>query len=86
MASALSCFILAMVRYPEVQRKAQAEIDKIAIDRFPDFNDHEKLPYISAVCKETHRWHPVGPLGVAHALTHDDGESFILVNYGVMEI
>ena len=53
-----------MILYPDVQRKAQAEIDKIVGNsRLPDFLDEGSLPYIQAVVKETLRWHPVGPLG-----------------------
>jgi len=64
--------MLAMVRYPLVQRMAQSEIDAAVINRLPNFTDRERLPYIGALCKEVLRWHPVGPLGVAHALTRDD--------------
>ena len=31
-----------------------------------------KLPYIEAVMKESHRWHPVAPLALPHAATQDD--------------
>jgi hypothetical protein len=50
--------------YPEVQRKAQAEIDQIVgSSRLPDFSDEVALPYVQAVLKEALRWHPVTPLG-----------------------
>lgn len=63
-ASALSLFLLAMVLYPDVMRKAQAEIDEIVgRDRLPNFGDHDKLPYINAMVKEVLRWRPVSPLG-----------------------
>ncbi|KAF8513930.1 cytochrome P450 [Hysterangium stoloniferum] len=78
--SALHIFMLAMVCYPEVQRKAQEELDKvIGAHRLPDFGDRESLPYIELIVKELYRWHPVVPLGVAHAVTQDDiyGEFFI---------
>ena len=42
---------LAMVLYPEVQRKAQEEIDKVVgKDTLPTFDDMESLPYVKAVC------------------------------------
>jgi len=67
-ASVLTSFIQAMVTWPEVQKKAQAEIDSvIGEDRVPDFPHYEKLPYIAAVIKESHRWRPVAPLSVPHA-------------------
>jgi cytochrome P450 len=61
-----------MVKYPEVQRKAHAELDYvIGRSRLPNFQDRESLPYISAIVKETMRWQPVSPLGGAHCSTED---------------
>lgn len=52
-----------MVLYPEVMRKAQAELDAIVgRERLPNFEDEDKLPYIRAISKEVLRWRPVGPL------------------------
>ena len=57
-------FILAMTLYPEVQIKAQEEIDRVVgQDRLPDLSDRENLPYIEGVFMETLRWKPVVPLG-----------------------
>ena len=53
-----------MALYPEVQKKAQAEIDSVVgPNRFPDFHDRPSLPYINAVVKELSRWNLVTPLG-----------------------
>ena len=53
-----------MVMHPEVQRKAQVEIDRvIGSDRFPTMADQPSLPYVDALVKEVHRWNPVAPLG-----------------------
>ena len=53
-----------MVLYPEVQKKAQAEIDAVVgPHRLPDFGDRPSLPYINAIVKEVTRWHLVAPLG-----------------------
>ena len=53
-----------MALYPEVQKKAQAEIDAVVgPNRLPDFHDRPSLPYINAVVKESSRWNLVGPLG-----------------------
>jgi cytochrome P450 len=50
--------------YPEVQKKAQAEIDAVVgPNRLPDFDDRPFLPYINAVIKESMRWHLVLPMG-----------------------
>ncbi|KAG1779636.1 cytochrome P450 [Suillus placidus] len=49
----MKSFILAMVLYPEVQKLAQAEIDAVVgQDRFPTFEDRDKLPYIGALALE----------------------------------
>ncbi|KAF8507774.1 cytochrome P450 [Gautieria morchelliformis] len=69
----LHTFILAMVISPEVQKKAQAELDAVmGPNRLPEFEDRNNLPYINALCKEVLRWHPLEPLGFAHATTQDD--------------
>lgn len=58
-------FILAMVLYPEVQKRAQTELDHvIGKDRLPDFTDRASLPYLECILSETLRWHPVTPLGI----------------------
>ena len=60
----LLVFLLAMVLNPEIQAKAQAEIDRvIGKDRLPDFDDRPALPFVDAILRETLRWHPVFPLG-----------------------
>ncbi len=53
-----------MLLYPEVQAKAQAEIDAvIGNDRLPRFDDRESLPYVNALVLEVTRWHTVAPIG-----------------------
>ena len=53
-----------MALYPEVQKKAQAEIDAVVgQNRLPDFHDRPSLPYINAVVKESMRWNLVLPFG-----------------------
>ena len=50
--------------YPEVQKKAQAEIDAVVgTDRLPEIEDRPSLPYINALIKELMRWNLVLPLG-----------------------
>ncbi len=52
-----------MQLYPDVQRKAQAEIDAVVgPDRMPTFADRPNLPYVDAMVKEILRWHAVVPL------------------------
>lgn len=46
-----------MVLYPDVQRKAQAELDRVVGDsRLPDFGDRDALPYLEAVVMEVYRY------------------------------
>ncbi|KAJ7147105.1 cytochrome P450 [Mycena crocata] len=72
-ASALATFILAMALNPEVERKAQCEIDSVVrLGRLPVFEDRRHLPYVEAICREVLRWRPVVPLGVPHATSEDD--------------
>ncbi|KAH9477593.1 Cytochrome P450 monooxygenase 98 [Psilocybe cubensis] len=71
--SSLHTFVLAMLCFPEVQTKAQEELDRIVgRARFPDFSDQPHLPYLDAVLKEVHRWRPSGPLGIPHFIEKDD--------------
>ncbi|KAI0076590.1 cytochrome P450 [Panus rudis PR-1116 ss-1] len=71
--SAVGFFMLAMVLYPEVQRRARKELNSVlGTERLPEFHDRPSLPYIQAVVNETMRWHPVVPLDVPHRLTRDD--------------
>ena len=53
--SALGTFFLAMVCYPEVQKKAQEELDKVLNGRLPEHSDIVSLPYLSALVKEVYR-------------------------------
>jgi hypothetical protein len=62
----LLVFFLAMVLNPEVQAKAQAEIDRVVgKDRLPNFDDRPALPYLEAILRETLRWYPVVPFGLS---------------------
>ena len=62
-----------MIAFPEVQRRAQAEIDAVVgRDRLPTFADVLRLPYVCAIIKEILRWRPAVPLGIPHAATNED--------------
>ena len=52
-------FILAMLLYPDVQKKAQDEIDNaIGSDGkiIPSFTNFAELPYCTALCREVFRY------------------------------
>ncbi|KAK0465902.1 cytochrome P450 [Desarmillaria tabescens] len=72
--SVILSVILAFLLYPEVQAKAQAEVDAVIGHgtRLPNFDDHPQLPYIDAIVLEALRWKPVAPLGVAHRTMEED--------------
>ncbi|KAI0739567.1 cytochrome P450 98A3 [Daedaleopsis nitida] len=69
----VGAFFLALVLYPDVQKKAQAELDAVVgRGRLPDFNDRDSLPYITAIVTELSRWHNVTPIGLPHSVAADD--------------
>ena len=71
--STTAAFFLAMTVFPDAQRTAQEEIDRvIGMDRLPTAADRENLPYVNAVVKEAQRWHPIAPMGLAHAVDSED--------------
>lgn len=87
-SSTLYAFVQAMLVFPEVQKRAHEEIDRvIGPDRMPTMEDDTDLPYIRACMKESLRWMPTTILGaVPHAVTQDDWYEgyFIPKDAGVM--
>src|SRR6267142_6822774 len=71
--SSISTFLLCMVLFPDVQKRIQAELDTVVgRKRLPTFEDRAALPYLDATIKESLRFHPPTPLGIAHLLVEDD--------------
>ncbi|KZT21317.1 cytochrome P450 [Neolentinus lepideus HHB14362 ss-1] len=71
--AALSTFVLLMVLHPEVQARAQAEIDEVVgRNQLPRPEDEGALPYVSALVQEVLRLSPVAPIGIPHRVTSDD--------------
>ncbi|KAJ7586754.1 cytochrome P450, partial [Mycena floridula] len=69
----LQSVFLAMCLFPEVLKRAQAELDDVVGDqRLPTFDDRPLLPYINALMKEATRWMPVAPLGLPHFSIRDN--------------
>ncbi|KAH7904745.1 cytochrome P450, partial [Hygrophoropsis aurantiaca] len=82
-SSTLLVFILAMILNPQVQERAQLEIDSVVgIGRLPNFDDRSSMPFVEAVLREVLRWHPVAPLGVPHATTNSDVYNGYLIPKG----
>ena len=85
--STIQTFFLAMALYPDVQRKAQAELDAVVgSHRLPDFGDRASLPYVDAIVREALRWMPVAPLGLTHSTLEDDEFEGWFVPRGTMLI
>ena len=62
-----------MARNTDAMRTAQRQLDSVlGGERLPDHSDIDNLPYIMAIVKETFRWAPPLPTGVAHRLMEDD--------------
>lgn len=72
-AAILYGFILAMIIWPDVQRKVQAELDSaVGSERLPTIEDYDNLPYVRCCIKESLRWMPTVILGVPHAAVQED--------------
>lgn len=55
-SAVIESFVLAMTSFPEVQRKAQEELDRVLCGRLPTHADIPSLPYLTAVIKEVIRY------------------------------
>ncbi|KAK6532769.1 hypothetical protein TWF281_006946 [Arthrobotrys megalospora] len=85
--SALAFFFRTMMFHPEVQRKAQEEIDRvIGNDRLPGFDDRPNLPYVEAVFKESLRFNPIVPAGFPHTVDADDEYAGYRIPKGAMVV
>ena len=73
MLSTLQTFFAAMAMNPEVQKRAQSELDSVVGPRrLPNLDDEPELPYVAALIKECLRWRSVIPTGVAHTSMEED--------------
>ncbi|KAH7344752.1 cytochrome P450 [Rhizoctonia solani] len=65
--------VAAIVTHPDVQTKAQQELDDVlGPETLPTAADRERLPYIQNLFRETLRWRPVLPIGVPYVCWQDD--------------
>lgn len=86
-AATLIAFVQAMVLYPEVQKKAREEIDRVCgADRLPTMDDEPNMLYIRCCQKEVLRWLPSLPLGLPHAVIQDDEYRGYTIPKGAMVI
>ncbi|KAF9476359.1 cytochrome P450 [Pholiota conissans] len=83
--SANRTFFYLMAVNPEIQKKAQQEIDQvIGSARLPDFADRPFLPYVDAIYREVMRWQQSLHLGAPHELTEDDYYKGYFIPKGTM--
>ncbi|KAF8992778.1 cytochrome P450 [Cyathus striatus] len=69
----IQSFFHAMVLFPSVQAKAQAEIGAvIGSERLPTLEDRMNLPYVEALYWEVLRFYPFVPLSIPHVVREDD--------------
>ena len=66
----MKSFMLAMTLFPDIQKRAQAEIDIVVGDgRLPSFEDRERLSFVEAIVKEVLRWRPPVPVSESLRVT-----------------
>ncbi|EJT98961.1 cytochrome P450 [Dacryopinax primogenitus] len=71
--SSVQSMMAAILLFPQVQDKAQAELDRvIGRDRLPSVKDLDDLPYCGAIVQEILRWQPPTPFALPHALDRDE--------------
>jgi Cytochrome P450 len=72
LSAATETIFLALASFPEVVRKAQAEIDRvIGSNQLPEFEDRPNLPYVTAIVQESLRWQPATPIGGSRLLNEE---------------
>ena len=63
-----------MTIYPEVLKKAQAEVDAvIGHERLPTTEDRDALPYANAICSELLRWNVITPISTCPCIISQAG-------------
>lgn len=83
----LNTLMLYMVMYPNVQRKLQAEIDRVVgRERLPTWDDEKNLPYVRATIKETLRVRPPNKFGMNHYTTQDDWYEGFFIPKGTVAV
>ncbi|KAE9386355.1 cytochrome P450 [Gymnopus androsaceus JB14] len=71
-ASIMQWFSALIPAYPDIQKKAQDELDRVVgRNRLPNAEDEKNLPYIHAIIKEVERCHNPFWLGTPHVNTED---------------
>ncbi|BGP35857.1 hypothetical protein JCM10296v2_007709 [Rhodotorula toruloides] len=84
-ADGIATFMMTMITHPEIQARAQAELDKVVgRARLPTFADQPDLFYCGAIVREILRWRTVIAGGLAHASTEDDWYNGYFIPKGII--
>ncbi|KAH7926919.1 cytochrome P450 [Leucogyrophana mollusca] len=86
-ASTVLWFFLAMLMYPDTQKQAQSELDRVLGSdgkTMPSFAHLGQLPYCTALMKEVFRWAPAAPGGFPHYSDADDEYQGYHIKKGTM--
>ncbi|GJJ11904.1 hypothetical protein Clacol_006142 [Clathrus columnatus] len=76
-ARQMQWFIPTMALHPDIQEKAQKQLDDIVgRERMPNLNDFDKLPYVQALVKEILRWRGFAPFGVPHSVSDSKNDIY----------
>ncbi|KAF8649401.1 hypothetical protein AX16_005842 [Volvariella volvacea WC 439] len=72
-SATLQYIVMCLVAYPEKQKKAQEEVDRVVgSQRAPTWDDIPNLPYVRALIEEVQRFRPVANLGLPHEMVRDE--------------
>ncbi|KAM3930496.1 cytochrome P450 2K1-like [Leptodactylus fuscus] len=63
--------LLLLMKYPEIQRKVQSEIEKVIGSAEPQATHRKEMPYTDAVIHEIQRFGNIVPGNLPHATTQD---------------
>ncbi|XP_072313770.1 cytochrome P450 1B1-like [Eucyclogobius newberryi] len=71
-SSAMQWIILLLIKYPDIQAKLHAVIDKVVgPDRLPTAEDRHSMPYLDAFIYEAMRFTSFVPVTIPHSTTAD---------------
>ncbi|KAI4886234.1 hypothetical protein NFI96_023518 [Prochilodus magdalenae] len=72
LSTALQWILLVLVRYPDIQKRLQEEVEKV-VDRnhLPTIEDQSRLPYVMAFIYEVMRFTTFIPVTIPHSTTND---------------
>ncbi|KAM9316091.1 cytochrome P450 2C31-like [Gastrophryne carolinensis] len=63
--------IVLMIKYPDIQRKVQNEIEKVIGSSVPQTKHRKEMPYTNAVIHEIQRFGNIAPANFPHCTTQD---------------